>query len=114
VRHSSPDGASPEQRGSIICRDLIAAATLRAWGDDGRSARAQGWVWTERAAVVDAVVAALLAAAGFIMLRPIDIVRWAPFWIVTIAVLSWWITERFGPWRGHAASGASNASVLQR
>jgi hypothetical protein len=114
TRTESPERRRPQPRSMIgLTWGLIAAATLQAWRDDGCSGRARGWVWTERAVVVDAVVAALLAAAGVILLRPIDIVRWGPFWIMTIALLSWWITGRFGPGRDHTAAGASNAPGSQ-
>ena len=86
---------------------LIAAATVRSWRDERRSGRARGQVWTEEAAVVDAVVVALLLAAGVGLLRPFDIVRWAPFWIASVALLSWWLTGRFGPWHNYATRAAS-------
>jgi hypothetical protein len=92
---------------------LIAAATVRTWRDDRRCARARNRLWTERAAVADAVAVALLAAAGVGLLRPIDIARWTPFWIVTIALLSWWLTGRIGPWSDRATLDASTAEGSQ-
>jgi hypothetical protein len=67
-----------------------AAASARAWWG-GRRGRAQGWVWTDRAAFVNAVAVALLMAIWGGMLSPIDVVRRAPFWIVSVGMISWWI-----------------------
>ena len=74
---------------------LPAAATGRAWRADSRRGRARDWVWTERAAFVDAVLAALLTAVWRGWMGPIEVIEVAPVWVASVAAASWWITGRF-------------------
>jgi hypothetical protein len=85
---------------------LPAAATVRAWRDERRRGRAQAWVWTEPAACADAVVAALLLLPGVSAQGPIDLIRLVS-WVVSVGLVSWWITGRLGSGRDLAPPARS-------
>jgi hypothetical protein len=83
---------------------LPAAATVRARRYDSRRNRSRGWIWTEWAAVVGAVVAALLTVADDFMMGRSDVVWLAPFWIASVGFASWWITGALGVWSDQIAT----------
>jgi hypothetical protein len=87
---------------------LPAAATVRAWRDDRRRGRVRAWVWTERAAFADAVATALLLLTVVGPQGPIDLVRWVS-WVVSVGLVSWWITGRLGVGRDPARPARSSA-----
>jgi hypothetical protein len=85
---------------------LAAAATVRAWRADRRG-RVRVRVWTELAAFADAVVVALLLTVGGPQ-RP-DLIWWVS-WVVSVGLISWWITGRLGVGRNPAPSARSSAA----
>ncbi len=87
---------------------LPAAATVRAWRNDRRRGHARTWVWTERAAVAAAAVAAFLLLAGVGMQGPVDIVP-PVSWVVVAGLSSWWITSRFDVGRNPLPPARSSA-----
>jgi hypothetical protein len=89
---------------------LPAAATVRGWRDDRRRGRARGWIWTEWAAIVDAVLVALATGAWAAVLGPPDLFQRSPFWILSVGLLSWWISGLFGNTREPADAAAPSAS----
>jgi hypothetical protein len=86
---------------------LAAAATVRAWRADLRGlARARDW--TELAAFADAVVVALLLT----VVRPQgpgDLIWWVS-WVVSVGLISWWITGRLGVGRNPPPCARSSAA----
>jgi hypothetical protein len=82
-----------------------AAATVRTWWDDHRRGRAGAWVWTERAAFADAVVAALLLTVVGLQ-GPADLVGRVSL-VVGVGLTSWWMAGRRRP-------GGSQAGHLTR
>jgi hypothetical protein len=86
---------------------LAAAATVRAWRADLRG-RARARVWTELAAFADAVVVALLLTVVRLQ-GPGDPIWWVS-WVVSVGLISWWITGRLGvgrnPWPCARSSAA--------
>jgi hypothetical protein len=85
-----------------------AAATMRAWWDDHRHGRARAWVWTERAAFADAVVAALLPTVVGLQ-GPGDLVGRVSL-VVGVGLTSWWIAGRLGVGRDPSPSARSSAA----
>jgi hypothetical protein len=85
---------------------LAAAATVRAWWTDRRG-RARVRVWTELAAFADAAVVALLLTVGGSQ-RP-DFIWWVS-WVVSVGLISWWITGRLGVGRNPSPSARSSAA----
>ncbi len=72
---------------------LPAAAAVRAWRYDRRRGRARNWVWTERAALAVAAVAAFLLLARVGTQGPVDLIGQVS-WVLGVGLLSWWITGR--------------------
>ncbi len=92
---------------------LPAAAMVRAWRSDHRRGRARARVWTEWAAFADAFVAALLLAVAVLpIVGPqgpiVDLVRRVS-WVVSVGLLSWWITGRLGVGRDPSPPARSSA-----
>ena len=87
---------------------LLFAITLRAWLDDHRYGTARSWIWTERAAFVNAVVVALLMLPMGGLLGPIDYVRRLP-WMVIVGLVSWWFTGCFCVRRDRVTAATSSA-----
>jgi hypothetical protein len=86
---------------------LPAAATVRAWRDDRGRGRSRARVWTERAAFADAVVAALLLTVVGPQ-GPVDLVQRVS-WVVSVGLMSWWITGRLGVGRDPSPPARSSA-----
>jgi hypothetical protein len=76
---------------------LPAAATVRAWWDRRRGparARSRSWVWTEPAAIADAVLAPLPLMLVSLQ-RPVDLLTQITL-LVGVGITSWWIAGRLG------------------
>jgi hypothetical protein len=89
---------------------LAAAATVRAWRADRRG-RVRVRVWTEMAAFADAVAVVLLLTVGGPQ-RP-ELIIWWVSWVVSIGLISWWITGRLGVGRNPAPSARSSTACGQ-
>jgi hypothetical protein len=90
---------------------LLVAATIRPWWADRRRGRAPARVWTERAAIADATVAALLLT----LVGPqgsVDLALWVT-WLVGIGLLSWGIAGCLGLERDLAAPTRSTAETVK-
>jgi hypothetical protein len=86
---------------------LAAAATVRAWRAERRG-RARARVWTELAAFANAVVVALLVTVDRLQ-GPGDL-NWWVLWVVSVGLISWWITGRLGVGRNPSPSARSSAA----
>ena len=73
---------------------ILAAATVRTWWGDRHGGRAGAWVWTELAAFADAVVAFLLLTIAASQ-GPAGLMGLVS-WLVSIGLVSWWISGRLG------------------
>ena len=76
-------------------------------GGRDRRGRVRVRVWTELAAFADAVVVALLLTVGGPQ-RP-DLIWWVS-WVVSVGLISWWITGRLGVGRNPSPSARSSAA----
>ena len=83
-------------RGSSVTSSVPgSAAAGRAWQPDSRRGRARELGLDPRAALIDAVLAALLTAVWRGWMGPIEVIEVAPVWVASVAAASSWSTGRF-------------------